>query len=100
MTNAISLTAADQDLHRVEGWGIFFADGSSQNDDGHSPYQLQRWDEAQQFDGDDDAWRHVHRAALGGSALHKRAILFLAAESIGEVEMIERTIPAFRAAAL
>lgn len=87
----------DQNAANAEGWNLFEAEGSVQNKDGRSPYQLQRIDFPEDDDGnqipapfedDHEAWEHVWSAAAAGSELHKRAIQFLNANSPGEYAYI------------
>jgi len=74
---------ADQNAALAEGWDIFLC-----SDVEREPFELQRLDypeehgaEAEAFDDDVDAWRHVHRLACEGSPLHNRALAFLAEHS-------------------
>ena len=86
----------DDNAAMAEGWAIFDADGSVQNKDGRSPFQLQRIDEMEKFDGDIEAWRYVIDRAKEGSLLHLGALRFLAAESPGEIDQIAETYPDVR----
>lgn len=76
------------DLATIEGWDVFNAEGSSLNENGDRPYQLQRWDEVDLFDSDEDAMKHVRRRADEGSELHMAALAYLKAESRPEYDEI------------
>lgn len=86
-------TTADQNAADAEGWNIFEAEGSVQNKDGRSPYQIQRIDFPEDEEGnqipapfgdDRDAWEHIWSEAAAGSELHQRAIQFVETNSPGE----------------
>lgn len=78
----------DSDLAQAEGWDIFEASGSIANVNGDREFQLQRIDETQVFPGDEEAWHHVYTQAHAGSALHRRALIFLRERSPAEFEAI------------
>lgn len=74
----------------LEGWDVFFTGG----DLGHAVYEIEKVDFPESDDGDElpavfdddyDAVRHVLREAARGSALHVRAVAFLALESPEEL---------------
>ena len=76
-----------------EGWEIFTSDHDPGYEEelvdgqayGHRPFELQVVEERTIFrNGDPEAWRHVCRRCAEGSALHTRALLFLAQESVAE----------------
>ena len=75
-------TDDDAAAAEAEGWAIFRCYGS-----GNGPWQLQRFDDpddhanvpaANPFGADTDVWVHVRDRAAAGSALHQRALDFLA----------------------
>ena len=81
-------TSDNIDQAYAEGWNIFEASGSSLNEDGEMPYQLQRDDEAAIFEDDTTAWHHVYNRANEGSELHRQALAFLQEFSTPEYEAI------------
>lgn len=81
-----------QENAQAEGWDIFEASGSMQNEDGRSPFQLQKIDESGILESDQDAWRLVFKRAEEGSALHVAAVEFLRTQSPGEYELIQKEI--------
>lgn len=69
--------ANDSAVRNREGWDLFECSDSE-----HAPYELERVDFAEddcdQLEGDEDAVRLVVSRAAGGSAVHVRALAFLA----------------------
>ena len=71
------------------GWAIFMADGSSLNENGDRPFQLQRVDEPEDgseplFDSDLDAHMHVARLASEGDRTARLALRYLRRYSLPE----------------
>lgn len=81
-------TDAESALFQAEGWEIFEASGSVQNDNGDRPFQLQRLDEEAILPDDVTAWAIVLRRAHGGSEPHQKALNFLREHSPAEFEAI------------
>lgn len=71
-----------------EGWCI--SDCGSYHDTlgNPRPYQLQRLDELEVFDGDQEAWAFVKQKANEGSEYHKSALNFLCAHAPHEYAQI------------
>lgn len=70
------------------GWAVADADGSSLNEDGERPYQLQRYDEDSPFDDDEHAHRHVLACAQRGDQMALETLRFLKAYSRREFDQI------------
>lgn len=82
-----------------EGWSLFGAEGSSQNEDGRSPIQLQYVQDGPNdgppiLNDDFDAMGLVVGMALAGSFPHHDAIRVLREHSPGEIEVIAKSHPA------
>lgn len=72
-------------MAQLEGWDIFQADGSMQNQDGRSPYQIQRIDENPILASDQEAWEIVRR---GKGEHHSLALLLMQHHSPGEWDLM------------
>ena len=72
-------------MAQCEGWDIFEADGSMQNRDGRSPYQIQRIDENPILSCDQEAWELVRR---GRGEHHILALMLMQRHSPGEYELM------------
>jgi hypothetical protein len=81
-------TPDEIELFHSEGWDVFEASGSSQNDSGDRPFQLQRLDEEAILSDDVEAWKLVWRKAGEGSAPHAKALDFLNQHSPAEYAAI------------
>lgn len=79
---------AELELFHSEGWDVFEASGSIQNDNGNRPFQLQRLDEEAILPDDLAAWHLVWRRAAEGSEAHQKALDFLMDHSIAEYAAI------------
>lgn len=77
----------DNKLAKTEGWSIFECFGSD-----HGKWQLQKYDEAEVFASDPEAWAHVVDRADAGSIYHKQAIQFLAQHNPEEKERIMHAV--------
>ncbi|WP_353645733.1 hypothetical protein [Mesorhizobium sp. WSM2239] len=89
MTTEWTTTHSEQAIS--EGWDIFEASGSAQNENGDRPFQLQALDEDEIFVGpnrDVDAWTHVYHHAKRGLPLHQQALNFLREHSLPEFEAV------------
>ena len=82
-----------------EGWSLCSAEGSSQNEDGRSPIQLQFLQDGPDdgepiLEDDSDAMGLVIVMALAGSLPHHDAIRVLREHSPGEIDVIAKSHPA------
>lgn len=66
---ATKWTNEDSALARADGWDVFHVHGEY--------YDVQKFDEADQFAEDVVAIAHVFRMASSGSWLHRKAIAFV-----------------------
>ena len=67
---SIELSNEQLEQIRSEGWDIFSIDG------GDEEFQIQKCDEADIFEDDDDAWKHIIDKASKGSNLHKHVLSY------------------------
>jgi hypothetical protein len=65
-------TPAQSNAALAEGWDLFESDGEH-----GTKIELQAWNDAGIFKGDDQAWRHVVDRAIAGSELHRAALAHL-----------------------
>lgn len=86
---------------QAEGWSLCGAEGSSQNEDGRSPIQLQFLQDGPDdgptiLDDDYEAMALVVAMALAESLPHLDAIRVLREHSPGEIDVIEKSHPAIK----
>lgn len=87
-------TDEELELFHSEGWDIFEASGSIQNENGDRDFQLQRLDEEAILADDVEAWRLVWKRAGEGSEPHQKALDFLMDHSMAEyVAILEECQP-------
>lgn len=82
-------TPEERVLFHSEGWDIFLADGSIQNENGDREFQLQRLDEEAILPDDEAAWRLVWGSE---KPHHQKALAFLKEHSPAEYADIEKTL--------
>ncbi|MFD1043197.1 hypothetical protein [Pseudoxanthomonas kaohsiungensis] len=69
MTNPSPWTDADTDTAAAEGWNLFSTDNTAPKQ-----LEIQREDDLEKFATDVEALTHVYTKAMGGSALHLKAL--------------------------
>lgn len=82
-------TDEEINANHTEGWDIFEAEGSIQNENGDRPFQLQRLDEADILVDDMAAWTLVWN---GTEDRHRKVIEFLKQHSPAEYAAIENYV--------